>query len=200
MDVVKQATISGAALGRLLALCLGATLIVALVSACGGEEEEREHYSFGRVLEVYATEPAFPERSLIRAPAGCNGSAKYRLLEHTNPNRTYAAVQVRIVNRTAGVAPLYVHSETAELGDPRSDRIFALDLCTAGVGYEPPPGSEAVETTHTPLLWGNVELKKGFQVRGWMFFDVPKSLTLDAFWWQDPETQTIIYSRNLIVE
>ncbi len=191
---------SGAAMGRALALILCVTLIAVLASACGGEEEDREHYSFGRVLEVYATEPAFPESSLIRTPRTCDGSATFRRLEHTNPNRTYAAVQVRIVNRTAGVAPLFVNSKTAELGDPRSDRIFALDLCTAGVGYEPPPGSEAVITTHTPLLWGNVELKKGFQVRGWMFFDVPKSLTLDAFWWQDPETQTIIYSRNLIVE
>ncbi len=191
---------SGAALGRALALCLGVALIVGLLAACGGEEEPREHYSFGRVLEVYATEPAFPERSLIRAPASCDGNATFRLLEHTNPNRTYAAVQVRIVNRTAGVAPLFVHAETAVLGDPSSDRIFALDLCTAGVPYEPPPGSEAVETTHTPLLWGNVELKKGFQVRGWMFFDVPKTLALDAFWWEDPETQTIIYSRNLIAE
>ena len=200
MNEVKLTKKSGAAFGRALALCLGAVLVAAMLVACNGEQVDLEHYSVGRVLEVYATEPAFPDRTLIRAPQSCEGGASYRLLEHTNPNRTYAAIQVRIVNRKAGVTPLFVRSETAQLGDPRSDRIFALDLCTAGISYEPPPESEAVETTHSPLLWGNVELKKDFQVRGWMFFDVPKSLPLDAFWWEDPETQTIVYSRNLTVE
>ena len=200
MDAVKLATSSGPVLRRALALIVGAALVAVLAAACNGGDEPREHYSFGRVLEVYATEPELPERILIRAPGSCDGPESHRLLQHTNPNRAYVAVQVRVANRTAGVAPLFVHSETAQLGDPRSDRVFALDPCTAGVGYVPPESGEAVTTTHTPLLWGNVELKKGFQVRGWMFFDVPKSLTLDAFWWQDPETQTIIYSRNLIVE
>ena len=199
MNALNWTSKSVAALSRALALCLGAAVIVGLLAACGGDEV-REHYSRGRVLDVYATEPAMPDRIIIGTPRGCDRTERYRLLEHTNPNRTYVAVQVRVANLTSGVAPLFVHSETAELGDPRSDRIFALDPCTAGEGYDPPEGSEAGGPTHSPILWGNVELKKGFQVQGWMFFDVPKSLPLDAFWWQDPETQTIVYSRNLIVE
>jgi hypothetical protein len=187
----------GASLHRALALCLGFALIASLLAACGDDGELREHYSRGRALDVYATEPQMPDRMVIRTGRLCEDSARHRVLEHTNPNRTYAAVQVRVVNLTSGVVPLFVNSESAQLGDPRSDEVFALDPCAAGEEYELLDGEEA---THTPLIWGNVELKKGFQVQGWMFFDVPKALTLDVFRWQDPETQTIVYSRNIVVE
>ena len=186
------------------ALCLAAALAAGLLAACGGDGEPREHYSRGRVLDVFVTEPETPERIVIRTSRLCDQDESHRLLEATNPNRVYVAVRVRVVNSISGVVPLFVNPGSAQIGDPRAphdDRIFALDPCAVGEPYDPPGGSGTEEaSTHAPLLWGNVDLKKGFQVKGWMFFDVPKTLTLEGFWWQDPETQTIIYPRGQYID
>jgi len=37
------------------------------------------------------------------------------------------------------------------------------------------------------LLWGEVQLDRDFQVKGWMIFDVPKGLTLGSVFWNEIE-------------
>ena len=42
-----------------------------------------------------------------------------------------------------------------------------------------------------PPLWGEVELKKGFQIEGWFVFDVPKGLKLGTLWWNQADTVSL---------
>ena len=184
---------------KALFLILGLFLLPAVIAACGGgDDEPLEHISFGRALDVAVTEPELLDEIVIKVGESCDQETGYRLLEVTNPNRSLVAIRVRAINFTSGLIPLFVNSESAELGDPRSDRIFALNPCTAGRRHAAPNGDSDV--THGPILWGTVELEKGFEVKGWMFFDIPKGLNLRAFWWQDPETQTVDYERKQYVK
>ena len=78
--------------------------------------------------------------------------------------------------------PLLVDPEAARLGDRRGERIHAMDpfdrFGTADV-------ADADEDKYSPLLWGDIQLDRNFQVQGWVIFDVPKGLTLGTLWWDE---------------
>ena len=78
--------------------------------------------------------------------------------------------------------PLLVDPEAARLGDRRGERIVALDpferFGTVDV-------ADAAEDKYAPLLWGDIQLDRNFQVQGWVIFDVPKGLTLGTLWWDE---------------
>ena len=78
--------------------------------------------------------------------------------------------------------PLLVDPDAARLGDRRGERIGALDpferFGTVDV-------SDVDEDKFAPLLWGEIQLDRNFQVQGWVVFDVPKGLTLGTLWWDE---------------
>ena len=97
-------------------------------------------------------------------------------------NRELAAVLVTVVNRTSTVMPLLVDSDAAELGDRRSDRLEALDPFDR---FSEVSFADEDEDRFSPLLWGQIQLDRNFQVEGWVIFDVPKGLTLGTLWWNE---------------
>ena len=39
----------------------------------------------------------------------------------------------------------------------------------------------------SPVLWGEMDLARGFQVSGYLVFDVPKGLILGTIFWDEVE-------------
>ncbi len=131
----------------------------------------------GRSIEIHAERPVVLEKVSYSTRSG-----EHRVLRPRASNRQLAAVLVTVVNRTSTVMPLLVDPEAARLGDRRGERIHAMDpfdrFGTVDV-------ADVDEDKYSPLLWGDIQLDRNFQVQGWVIFDVPKGLTLGTLWWDE---------------
>ena len=131
----------------------------------------------GRSIEIHAERPVVLEKVSYST-----GTGEHRVLRPRASNRQLAAVLVTVVNRTSTVMPLLVDPEAARLGDRRGERIGALDPFDRYGTVDVPDDDE---DRYSPLLWGDIQLDRNFQVQGWLIFDVPKGLTLGTLWWDE---------------
>ncbi len=131
----------------------------------------------GRSIEIHAERPVVLEKVSYSA-----GTGEHRVLRPRASNRQLAAVLVTVVNRTSTVMPLLVDPEAARLGDRRGERIGALDPFERYGTVDVP---DVDEDKFAPLLWGDIQLDRNYQVQGWVIFDVPKGLTLGTLWWDE---------------
>ena len=131
----------------------------------------------GRSLEIHSGRPVIIEKVSFTV-----GPGDHRVIRPRASNRQLAAVLVTVVNRTSTVMPMLVDPEAARLGDRRGERIHALDPFTRS------QKTDAIDEDNdkfAPLLWGDIQLNRDFQVQGWVLFDVPKGLTLGTLWWSE---------------
>ena len=155
---------------------LALSLVVAvLISACSSDPDIIAVR--GRSIEIHAERPVVLEKVSYSA-----GTGEHRVLRPRASNRQLAAVLVTVVNRTSTVMPLLVDPEAARLGDRRGERIGALDPFDRYGTVDVPDDDE---DRYSPLLWGDIQLDRNFQVQGWLIFDVPKGLTLGTLWWDE---------------
>ena len=155
---------------------LALSLVVAvLFSACSSDPDIIAVR--GRSIEIHAERPVVLEKVSYST-----GTGEHRVLRPRASNRQLAAVLVTVVNRTSTVMPLLVDPEAARLGDRRGERIGALDPFDRYGTVDVPDDDE---DRYSPLLWGDIQLDRNFQVQGWLIFDVPKGLTLGTLWWDE---------------
>ena len=180
---VKQASQTQLAPSIKHVLFLIVVSLAILAAACGGEPDVR--FVRGRTIEVHAGNPVLTTKMSFADDRG-----RHRVIRPTASNRQLALVEVTVVNRTSTVMPLLINEGAVELGDRRGERIDALD---------PFLNSSIVETLSedegkfAPLLWGEVQLDREFQVKGWVIFDVPKGLTLGSLWWNEIDEVVLDY-------
>lgn len=152
--------------------------VILMVSGCGEDEPTTVVYK-GRSLEIHLEEPI-----IVESMAFMDNAGQHRIMRPKASNRHLALVNITIVNRTSTITPLLIDNESAQLGDRRSDRIYALDPFTEA-DVLTSAGPE--EGKFLPLLWGEVVLERNFQATGYMVFDVPKGLTLGTVWWNEAD-------------
>ena len=152
--------------------------IAGITVSCGDEPNIR--FGRGRAIEVHVTNPVIAERV-----AFVDKDGRHRVLRSRASNRQLALVEVTIVNRTSVVTPLLIDPEAAQLGNRRGERVNAIDAFETAAVVD---SGGADEIAYAPLLWGQIDLERRFQVGGWMAFDVPKGLTLGTLWWTEVET------------
>lgn len=150
-------------------------IAVLLATACSSEPDIVAVR--GRSIEIHAERPVVLEKVSYST-----GSGEHRVLRPRASNRQLAAVLVTVVNRTSTVMPLLVDPEAARLGDRRGERIGALDPFERYGTVDVP---DVAEDKFAPLLWGDIQLDRNYQVQGWVLFDVPKGLTLGTLWWDE---------------
>ena len=177
-----------------LSATLALLALAAVVLGCSSEPDVVGRK--GRSIEIHAGRPVVVEKVAFSVTS--DDGEKLKVIRPRASNRQLAAVLVTVVNRTSTVMPLLVDPEAARLGDRRGERIPALDP------FESSSFSEHIDTEESgllyldltgdpvegddktiPLLWGQVELDRHFQVQGWVLFDVPKGLTLGTLWWDE---------------
>ena len=154
-------------------------LMTVLLSACSSEPDIIAVR--GRSIEIHAERPVVIEKFsyLTNNP---DGSAGHRVIRPSASNRQLAAVLITVVNRTSTVMPLLIDPDAAELGDRRGERIEALDPFDR---FSEVDVADPEEDRFAPLLWGDIQLDRNYQVEGWVIFDVPKGLTLGTLWWNE---------------
>ena len=168
---------------RVLAIVAIASLLLTLgtLTACGGGDPDLV-LAKGRSLELHVFKPEIVEKVSF-----VDGEGRHRVVRPRASNRQLALVNVTVVNRTSTVAPLLIDTDAAQLGDRRGERIGALDPFEAAATASTVDPDEG---KYSPLLWGQVELGRQFQVVGWIIFDVPKGLTLGTLWWREIDEVT----------
>ncbi|HBJ30222.1 MAG TPA: hypothetical protein DDY93_02510, partial [Dehalococcoidia bacterium] len=149
-------------------LTLVLVLMAMMVVACNSAPDV--HLARGRSIEIQVSRPVVKTKMSFLDDEG-----KHRVVRPRASNRQLAMVEIAVVNRTSTVMPLLIDEEAAELGDRRGERIEALDPFVNSRVVE---AAGPKEDEFAPLLWGEVQLDRDFQVKGWMIFDVPKGLTL----------------------
>ena len=158
-------------------LTLVLVLMAMMVVACNSAPDV--HLARGRSIEIQVGRPVVTTEMSFHDDEG-----KYRVVRPRASNRQLAMVEIAVVNRTSTVMPLLIDEEAAELGDRRGERIEALDPFVNSRVVE---AADPKEDEFAPLLWGEVQLDRDFQVKGWMIFDVPKGLTLGSVFWNEIE-------------
>ena len=151
--------------------------------SCGGGTEVTT--VAGRALEIHVSSPRFAEKVAFLDDRG-----GHRVIRPTASNRRLALVNVTVVNWMSTVVHLSIDGDAAQLGDRRGERVGALDPFKAGQGAGVPDPEEG---EYLPFLWGAVELKRDYQVSGWMVFDVPERLRLASLWWNESEPMVVDY-------
>ena len=108
------------------------------------------------------------------------------------PGNAIAAVRTRILNPESTQITLSVDGEAANLRDLNEIQYNLID---------PSPGEGAVETdeeapednTYAARIWGVFQVIEGFEVPGWLFFEVPEQLEFSALVWEDLEFVRVRY-------
>ncbi len=144
----------------------------------------------GRSLQLY-----FPRPELLEEVAFVDGDGQFRIIRPSQPNRRLAAVNVTIVNRTSTIVPMFIDTRAAQLGDRRGERIWVMDPFQAAQSAQPGQSDQCsvsrdtglMQCKYTPFLWGKVDLVKDYQISGWMLFEIPRDLKLDALWWNEAD-------------
>ena len=160
-------------------------IAVAAIVACG--DDSGVAVAQGRTLLFGAEEPVVVDKVVFVQ------EDRNLVIRPKATNRQLAVVTLTVQNLTTTIVPMLIDPSAAQLGDRRSDRIDALDpYGAADIGDSADAKKEhgSLVLTDAPL-WGDVELTKGFQVTGWMVFDVPKGLILGTLWWSQADTVSI---------
>ena len=159
-----------------LSACL--TAITFFVSC---NSEQLDFGRTGRNLEIHASRPQVVSKAFY-TEGGIT-----RIITPSASNRKLAVVNTTIVNRSSTVIPISVDPDAATLGDRKGKKSNAIDPFARSKEFsgaiEPDP--DVLEIT--PVLWGEMELSRGFQVSGSLVFDVPKGLRLGTIFWDEVE-------------
>ena len=156
-------------------------VITVTVSFAACNSEQLDLGASGRNLEVHASKPQVVSKAFYIE------DGVTRIITPSASNRKLAIVNTTIVNRSSTVIPISVDPEAAKLGDRRGKKAEAIDPFERSreISGTLEAGRDAVEIT--PVLWGEIELARGFQVSGSLVFDVPKGLILGTIFWDEVE-------------
>ncbi|MQG06793.1 MAG: hypothetical protein FI681_03140, partial [SAR202 cluster bacterium] len=138
---------------------------ILILSTLGCENDDSD-FSIrkGRTIAIGATQPIVRDRITFTDTAG-----KLRLVKPISANNKLVVVKLKIINDSVTHVPVFVDTEAAELGDRGGSRGWNIDPYVNSVIVAT---EESELDKYTPFLNGHIELNKGFEVEGWMIFDI----------------------------
>ena len=155
-------------------------------AACGGGGPD-VGVTRGRSLEIQVESPV-----LLEKVVWTNTENQHRVIQAKATNRRLALVKVTLVNRKSTVIPLLIDRLDARIGDRKGEKIYALNPFEDATVQETP---DPDENQYLPFLMAveglAVELKRDFQVSGWMVFEVPLGLRLGTLWWNEVDDLSV---------
>ena len=165
--------------------CLALVLILSLgvVTGCI-RSPDKEYGGKGEVLSVGAYKPRLLDRVVYTV------QDQNWVITSQEEGFKIAAVRARAVNLTSTQVNLSVDEDAATLNAEDGDEFKLFE-----------PGTRAVETTeeapednpYGAHLWGQFQLFRGFEIAGWLFFEVPKDSEFSDIIWDDVEFVRVPY-------
>tara|TARA_B100000945_G_C20404621_1_gene609305 strand:+ start:1030 stop:1557 length:528 start_codon:yes stop_codon:yes gene_type:complete len=155
-------------------------LLPVLITSCLNDDSS-SNFTKGRTIAIETFAPIVRDRISFTDTQG-----NIRLIK-PKPNNKLVAVKVRIINESVTYVPLFIDTEAAELGDRGGSRRWNIDPYKSSVSTS---SREAELDKFTPLLSGHIELNKGFEVTGWMLFDIERNISPLTLWWRESDDIT----------
>ena len=167
--------------------CLALALILALGVAAGCiRSPDREYGGKGEILSIGAHKPKLVDRVVYSV------QGQSYVITPMEEGAKIAALRARAVNVTSTQVTLSVDEAAVTLNGTEGQQFSPFD-----------PKSRAEETTEeTPEdnpygahVWGRFQLRKGFEVAGWLFFEVPAGTEFIDMAWDNVEFVRVPYPR-----
>ena len=155
-------------------------LLPVLITSCLNDDSS-SNFTKGRTIAIETFAPIVRDRISFTDTQG-----NIRLIK-PKPNNKLVAVKVRIINESVTYVPLFIDTEAAELGDRGGSWGWNIDPYKSSVSTS---SREAELDKFTPLLSGHIELNKGFEVTGWMLFDIERNISPLTLWWRESDDIT----------
>ena len=152
-------------------------LLPVLITSCLNDDSS-SNFTKGRTIAIETFAPIVRDRISFTDTQG-----NIRLIK-PKPNNKLVAVKVRIINESVTYVPLFIDTEAAELGDRGGSRGWNIDPYANSVIVAT---EESELDKYTPFLNGHIELNKGYEVQGWMVFDIPRSIKPLTIWWRESD-------------
>lgn len=166
---------------RLLIVCTVMVTALIILAGCGEGPEKFGEWAWGDVLRGRVTALERLPDALIMAEDG----ETYKRVTPEEGNELVVAY-VELANDETSKILLSIGVESAELDErDTSMESHPVDPFARGVDTEE-FGED--ETYYWPLLWGPVELDKGFQITGWMIFEAEKGSKFRRMVWRESDT------------
>ena len=164
-------------------------LALVLALALGGciRSPQKSYASRGEILTVVADMATEVDKVLYTS------DEKNYVVTPRGDGNTLALVRTRVINQKSAQVTLSIDKEAARLSvenDGEIQEIRLLDFREIGVET-----SEEVpeDYLYKPLHWGKVQIRRGFEINGWMIFEVPKKSEYLGFGWRNVESVNVIY-------
>lgn len=155
-----------------------AGLLGLVVGGCLGPANVDKVYK-GRVLLFYITDVRLANQ------VGYQEKAINYVVEPQDPDHQLVLIQLRVLNQEAGQVSVSIGPQAATLVDKEGGEYRPLDARQRAVPVsEPLPNPSRVGI---PVLWGDYSVSKGFEARGWLYFDVPKGKKLNYLSWESTD-------------
>jgi len=151
-------------------------LLFGLISC--SNDDSSSSLTKGRTIAIETSPPIVRDRITFTDTEGNIRLIKPKL------NNKLVAVKVRIINDSVTYVPLFIDTEAAELGDRGGSRGWNIDPYKSSVSTST---LESELDKFTPMLSGHIELNKGFEVTGWMIFDLARNINPITIWWRESD-------------
>ena len=169
---------------RILFVTFASLLVISSISCI--RASDKEYGGNGDILSVGAHKPKLIDR-VVYAVDGQN-----YVISSDVQNKTIAVVKTRIVNLKSTQVNLSVDEASATLNTSEGEIYNAFD-----------PESKAEKTNenfpeNNPYglqIWGEFTLKKGYEIAGVLFFEVPFGLDFSDLIWDDVEYVRVPYPK-----
>ena len=166
--------------------CLALALVLALGAALGCiRTPDREYGGHGEVLSIGAHKPRILDKVVYTWADGVN----YEITPQEEGAKI-AAVRARAVNVTSTQVTLSIDAAAARLNAKEGEAYAPFEPTSRHVqtGDEPPE-----ENPYGAHMWGDFQLRRGFELAGWFFFEVPDGQEYSDFGWEDVEFIRVPY-------
>jgi hypothetical protein len=175
----------------LLVLAVLVGLGVAVVFTDVIRTPQKSYSSHGEILTVVATTVTELDRVLY------SESGQNFVIEPLDDGNTLALVKARVLNQQSAQVSLSIDNEAGRLSVTHesikgSEEFFPLYFREYGKDTEEKIPEDYL---YSPFLWGEAQINKGFELSGWMIFEVPKGSGYLGFAWDDVEFIKVIYPK-----
>ena len=167
---------------------LALVLVLVLVTALGCiRTPDREYGGHGEVLSIGAHKPQILDKVVYTWSDGLN----YEITPQEDGAKI-AAVRARAVNLESTQVTLSIDASAAALNTKEGEAYFPFEPSSRHVQTSAEPPEDNI---YGPHMWGQFQLRRGFEVAGWFFFEVPDGEDFSDFSWDDVEFIRVPYPR-----
>ncbi len=178
---------------KLFYLLVPAVVVVGVVVAVvyftrDDDDEAAPGWVAGKALYLAASDVRMPQKAaytLDESDALCPAiGGGHFVLEAGQKDRELVAIYVSLFNSLSSNSILQVDQQAALLVDDTGKSFLPIDPCQAAAEV---PEADPEDGQYNPFLWGSIELPQGYQVSGWMLFEVPLDANLVRLRWQETD-------------